>query len=239
MHVGLNTVTQPTEGAWWQVVSEEKGQKRGVAPSQTSAHMTQLIMPQYANSLGITFGGQARAAACCLSNPALLSVVSCCGHGSLFCSSHRSPCLRPGVVCPSTLIVAELLGYLPGAPTHALLSTTSTGSQSSVSGLGNAVLSARACFLRRRQVMKWMEQCAYIAASRVGRGGGHLLTASMDSIAFASPTRVGDIMYISAQVHSMNSAGPTRLAGPGAAGRHRKAAAERSCVERSCLCGCT
>ena len=50
------------------------------------------------------------------------------------------------------------------------------------------------------QVMKWMEQCAYIAASRVGRGGGHLLTASMDSIAFASPTRVGDIMYISAQV---------------------------------------
>jgi hypothetical protein len=36
----------------------------------------------------------------------------------------------------------------------------------------------------------------------VGRGGGHLLTASMDSIAFASPTRVGDIMYISAQVWS-------------------------------------
>ena len=54
--------------------------------------------------------------------------------------------------------------------------------------------------LSAEQVMKWMEQCAYIAASRVGRGGGHLLTASMDSIAFASPTRVGDIMYISAQV---------------------------------------
>ena len=48
--------------------------------------------------------------------------------------------------------------------------------------------------------MRWMEQCAYIAASRVGRGGGHLLTASMDSIAFLSPTRVGDIMYITAQV---------------------------------------
>lgn len=44
-----------------------------------------------------------------------------------------------------------------------------------------------------------MEQCAYIAASRVGRGG-HLLTGSMDGIAFTQPTRVGDVMYITAQV---------------------------------------
>ena len=44
-----------------------------------------------------------------------------------------------------------------------------------------------------------MEQCAYIAASRVGRGG-HLLTGSMDAISFSTPTRVGDIMYITAQV---------------------------------------
>ncbi len=48
--------------------------------------------------------------------------------------------------------------------------------------------------------MRWMEQAAYIAASRVGRGGRHLLTASMDSIAFRHPTRVGDILYVSAQV---------------------------------------
>lgn len=47
--------------------------------------------------------------------------------------------------------------------------------------------------------MRWMEQCAYIAASRVGRGG-HLLTGSMDSIVFTQPTRVGDVMYITAQV---------------------------------------
>ena len=47
--------------------------------------------------------------------------------------------------------------------------------------------------------MRWMEQCAYIAASRVGRGG-HLLTGSMDGIAFTQPTRVGDVMYITAQV---------------------------------------
>ncbi len=32
--------------------------KRSVTPAMTLAHMTQLIMPQHANSLGITFGGQ-------------------------------------------------------------------------------------------------------------------------------------------------------------------------------------
>eukprot|EP00887_Chlorella_sp_A99_P007792 scaffold20.g7792.t1 len=49
------------------------------------------------------------------------------------------------------------------------------------------------------QVMRWMEQCAFISASRVCRGG-HLLTAAMDGVAFSTPTRVGDIMYIEAQV---------------------------------------
>ena len=33
-------------------------EKRSVTPAMTLAHMTQLIMPQHANSLGITFGGQ-------------------------------------------------------------------------------------------------------------------------------------------------------------------------------------
>ena len=46
-----------------------------------------------------------------------------------------------------------------------------------------------------------MEQCSFIAASRVARGG-HLLTGAMDEIAFAKPTRVGDILYIIAQVHA-------------------------------------
>ena len=45
-----------------------------------------------------------------------------------------------------------------------------------------------------------MEQCSYIAGSRIGRSG-HLLTGSLDSLAFAQPTRVGDTMYITAQVH--------------------------------------
>lgn len=78
-----------------------------VSPECTSAHMTYLIMPQHANSLGITFGGQ---------------------------------------------------------------------------------------------ILQWMEAAAFVAASRLGRGGRHLLTASMDSIAFRHPTRVGDILYVSAQV---------------------------------------
>ena len=47
--------------------------------------------------------------------------------------------------------------------------------------------------------MSWMEQCAYISASRL-RGGPFMLTAGMDSITFAAPTRVGDILYITAQV---------------------------------------
>ena len=46
-----------------------------------------------------------------------------------------------------------------------------------------------------------MEQCSYIAASRIGRSG-HLLIGSVDSLFFASPTRVGDIMYVTAQVRA-------------------------------------
>eukprot|EP01023_Acetabularia_acetabulum_P001987 TRINITY_DN10777_c0_g1_i5.p2 TRINITY_DN10777_c0_g1~~TRINITY_DN10777_c0_g1_i5.p2 ORF type:complete len:158 (-),score=23.33 TRINITY_DN10777_c0_g1_i5:933-1406(-) len=47
-------------------------------------------------------------------------------------------------------------------------------------------------------VMAWMEQCSYIAASRLR--GGNLMTANMDSIAFKKATRVGDVLYITAQV---------------------------------------
>eukprot|EP00879_Flechtneria_rotunda_P012044 GHRR01012579.1.p1 GENE.GHRR01012579.1~~GHRR01012579.1.p1 ORF type:complete len:498 (+),score=231.63 GHRR01012579.1:180-1673(+) len=48
------------------------------------------------------------------------------------------------------------------------------------------------------QVMSWMEQCAYISASRLR--SGHLLTAGVDGLTFAAPTHVGDIIYITAQV---------------------------------------
>ncbi|KXZ46786.1 hypothetical protein GPECTOR_40g520 [Gonium pectorale] len=48
------------------------------------------------------------------------------------------------------------------------------------------------------QVMSWMEQCAYISASRLRAPS--LLTAAMDSVSFVQPTRVGDILYITAQV---------------------------------------
>ena len=101
-----------------------------IPPAATLSHMTQLILPQHANSLGITFGGV---------------------------------------------------------------------------------------------VLNWVEQCAHIAGSRAGRclgssgaknkkseegGGGNgdggsgtrVLTAGMDSVAFGAPTRVGDVLYVSAQV---------------------------------------
>ena len=39
-----------------QAASAEGKEKEQVTPSM--AHMTQLIKPQHANSLGITFGGQ-------------------------------------------------------------------------------------------------------------------------------------------------------------------------------------
>uniref|UniRef100_A0A1D1ZMD4 HotDog ACOT-type domain-containing protein n=1 Tax=Auxenochlorella protothecoides TaxID=3075 RepID=A0A1D1ZMD4_AUXPR len=93
------------EGPGSQRGARPPGARCVVRPARTAAHMTQLIMPQHANSLGIAFGGA---------------------------------------------------------------------------------------------VMRWMEQCAFVAAARVARGA-YLLTASMDSIAFAAPTRVGDIMYIEAQ----------------------------------------
>jgi acyl-CoA hydrolase len=44
----------------WSVQATLTGarEKVRVTPGMTLAHMTQLIMPQHANSLGITFGGQ-------------------------------------------------------------------------------------------------------------------------------------------------------------------------------------
>lgn len=44
-------------------------EKVRVTPGMTLAHMTQLIMPQHANSLGITFGGQVRLPAIYMQNP--------------------------------------------------------------------------------------------------------------------------------------------------------------------------
>lgn len=46
--------------------------------------------------------------------------------------------------------------------------------------------------------MSWMEQCAYISASRL-RGLRHL-TAGMDSVTLARTTKVGDVLYVTAQV---------------------------------------
>eukprot|EP00126_Sphaerothecum_destruens_P010481 Sdes_comp20751_c0_seq3m16684 len=51
------------------------------------------------------------------------------------------------------------------------------------------------------QIMEWMEQSAYISASRFWHTS-NLLTASVDSLQFLQPTRVGDLVYIISQVTS-------------------------------------
>ncbi len=65
--------------------------KKRVSPAATLSHMTQLIMPQYANSLGITFGGQARAACAPLERAAgfLCSCHDVSGTGSDYRAQRR------------------------------------------------------------------------------------------------------------------------------------------------------
>ena len=46
--------------------------------------------------------------------------------------------------------------------------------------------------------MRWLEEAAFISASRLR--GQHHLTAALDQLDFTSPTRVGDQIYIVAQV---------------------------------------
>ena len=60
-----------------------------VAPSLTSAHMTQLIMPQHANSLGITFGGDPLRTP---QNTTRLRLAKSCGEGS---NMRRRPAPHP------------------------------------------------------------------------------------------------------------------------------------------------
>lgn len=51
------------------------------------------------------------------------------------------------------------------------------------------------------QVMGWIEQCAYISASRLR--APHVLTAAMDSVAFTRATHVGNILYLTAQARGL------------------------------------
>ncbi|KAL6762956.1 HotDog domain-containing protein [Haematococcus lacustris] len=48
------------------------------------------------------------------------------------------------------------------------------------------------------QVMSWIEQCAYISASRLR--APHVLTAALDSVVFSRATRLGHMLYVVAQV---------------------------------------
>lgn len=108
-----------------------------IPPAATLSHMTQLILPQHANSLGITFGG------------VVLNWVEQCAH---IAGARAGRCLGSS-----------------GAKNNTKKSRSGGGGGG---GAGND---------------------ASFVPSRV-------LTAGMDSVAFGAPTRVGDVLYVSAQV---------------------------------------
>lgn len=49
------------------------------------------------------------------------------------------------------------------------------------------------------QVLSWVEQAAYLSATRLNVSG-HMLTVAMDAVSFKEPTKVGDILYFTAVV---------------------------------------
>lgn len=75
--------------------------KELVAPSATRAHMTQLIMPQHANSLAITFGGQVQKLSAVVMQLALRNSHPCNVLPQSCTSCISSSCtillLRPGI----------------------------------------------------------------------------------------------------------------------------------------------
>jgi len=75
-------------------VQTVSGKKHGVSPDFTLAHMTQLIMPQHANSLGITFGGQ-------VCHVLLLFWASCMNVMLFYSTVLFWACIHAGVVLPA------------------------------------------------------------------------------------------------------------------------------------------
>lgn len=173
-----------------------------VSPSATLSHMTQLIMPQHANSLGITFGGQVlphRAQGLASIQTKAYQPLARAGSSGALCADAM---LAPARSSRAAHVGAVFKTANAAVALEVLWPVELYCRRASVRIRMCAEL-ASACGV---QVMRWMEQCAYIAASRVGRGH-YLLTGSMDSIAFAQPTHVGDILYITAQVLTLASPG--------------------------------
>jgi len=116
-------------------------QPQRIPPAATLSHMTQLILPQHANSLGITFGG------------VVLNWVEQCAH---IAGARAGRCLGSS------------------GTKNTKKSSSSWGSSG---GGDNENSSSELSFTTSR-----------------------VLTAGMDSVAFGAPTRVGDVLYVSAQV---------------------------------------
>lgn len=138
--------------------------RQRVPPGCTTAYMTQSILPQHANTLHITFGGQVR------------------GRGRA--GTGYDVRMNATLASPRTDVCAGLETSSANFPMLSLQLQFPPPCRHFPSPC--------------RQVMSWIEQCAYISASRLRAPS--LLTAAVDSLVFVRPTRVGDILYISAQV---------------------------------------
>jgi len=119
-----------------------------VSPASTTAYATHSILPQYANTLGVTFGGQ------------VLAWIEQCAYVS---AARLRGARRP----PETL-------NPPGDEEY------DDDGSGGASGGGGAHGSAPRCPPALPPALRF-------------------LTAGMDSVAFAAPTVVGDVMYLTAQ----------------------------------------
>lgn len=162
-----------------------------VPAGATTVYMTQSIMPHHANTLGITFGGQVRA-----QNSNSIGQYMLCLLGTAVSAVRQvNPALQQSPPYQSTKNITCLVSMVTvlikqsGIPASSSAVCWHTGQRSKAQPVMTLFM---------LQVLSWMEQCAYISASRLR--GAHHLTASMDGVSFAASTKVGDILYIISEV---------------------------------------
>ncbi len=71
---------------------------------------------------------------------------------------------------------------------------------------GNAANGADIRDAQATQVLAWVEQAAYLSAARLSATSGQMLTAAMDAVSFKEPTTVGDVLFFTSQVGSLQKA---------------------------------
>lgn len=120
-----------------------------------------------------------------------------------------------GAPAPGSAAVSGASALPSSASGGALASSCSPGSSGALPSLVRAQVPASATAAHGTQlvlpqhansigitfggtVMRWMEAVAWVSARRVARGA-YVLTAALDHLDFAFPTRVGDVVYVEAR----------------------------------------